>query len=107
MSHENFSVVDKAYVFILHDFMNDKLTQRSKQTKKADNLILIATIQYCFADAYESISYMFINLKYFHYYNLYQSLLYYIILLVNMRKTLNFKLIQQFKKVSEEAKMFL
>lgn len=50
---------------------------------------------------------MFINVKYFHYYSLYQSLLYYIILLVNMRKTLNFKLIQQFKKVSEEAKMLL
>lgn len=35
VSHENFSVVDKAYVFILHDFMNDKLIQRSKQTKKS------------------------------------------------------------------------
>ena len=35
MSHENFSVVDKAYVFTLHDFMNDKLIQRSKQIKKS------------------------------------------------------------------------
>lgn len=30
---------------------------------------------------------MILNLKYFHYYNLYHSLLYYIILLVYMRKT--------------------
>ena len=81
MSHKNFSVVDKAYVLILHNSMNDKLIQRSKniirkKKKSRQNLILIATIQYCFADVCESICCMFMDLKYFHYYNLDQNQLY-------------------------------
>ena len=78
MSHKNFSVVDKAYVFILHNFMNDntKVKEDCKKKKSRQNLILIATIQYYFADVCGSISCMFIDQKYFHCYNLDQNQLY-------------------------------
>lgn len=64
MSHKNFNVVDKAHVFTLHNFMHEKLIQRSQQTGKKNqtkNLILTATIQYCFANAYENISYVSVS----------------------------------------------
>lgn len=37
VSHKNFDVVDKAHVFTLHNFMHEKLIQRSQQTgEKSD-----------------------------------------------------------------------